>query len=133
MPWGRMRLNAVMRSTMSVAVLLGAVAALAGCAAPPQSSQPDVDAVVLATNDRFGAVSTIEDGDTCRTTITLDEPPPRVSAHDLDEAVRVLADAAASASCRGVLVVVTGDGEPVEVSHIPQYLDVEFEDGALIL
>lgn len=114
---------------------LGLVAAalLAGCVATPTSSQPDVDAAALATNPDFEAVLTTLGEGECLTTIRLAPGETGVSANDVADAFDLLRDAADAAGCDPVVRIVTSDREPVEVSHLPQYLDVEDVDGELHL
>jgi hypothetical protein len=116
-----------------LAVAVASAGLLTGCVSAPSSSQPDVDAAALATNPDFGAVLTTLDEGECLTTIRLAPGGTGVSANDVADAFDLLRDAADAAGCDPVVRIVTSDRDPVEVSHLPQYLDVEDVDGELHL
>jgi hypothetical protein len=121
-------------SSMRILILGFATAAtLTGCVAVPTSSQPEVDAAVLDSAEEFEAVITTLDGDECLTVIRLDPGDIGVSAAQVSEGFDLLRDAAAAAGCDPVVRFVTSDREPVDASHLPKYLDVEWIDGALHL
>lgn len=105
---------------------------LAGCVTAPTSSQPDVDAAVLD-SDVFEAVLTTLDGDECLTIIRLVPGQIGVSAAEVSDGFDLLRDAAEDAGCDPVVRIVTSDRDPVDASHLPSYLDVEWSDGELHL
>ena len=116
-----------------IALGVASAALLASCVAAPTSAQPDVDAAALASNPDFEAVLTTLDEGECLTTIRLAPGETGVSANDVADAFDLLRDAADAAGCDPLVRIVTSDREPVEVSHLPQYLDVEDVDGELRL
>ncbi|MFC4225287.1 hypothetical protein [Lysinibacter cavernae] len=109
---------------------------LAGCSVRAASTQPEVDAAVVATLPQdFASSSTtlVADSGECLTTVILLPDRYGLSASMVESAIDLLRDGAAEASCHAVLRVLDSDGTQRDMSHIASYLPVEARDGDLII